>query len=117
MGKGLNIIKKLDKTALIEINPTLLDILFSNLLINAIKHNIKNGMIYIMLTSEKLTVENTGKPLENKPNVFFGRFRKHNTESDSLGLGLAIVQKICDTNHLKIDYIFQNNLHIIEITF
>lgn len=117
LGKGLNIIKKLDKTARIEINPTLLDILLSNLLINAIKHNVKNGAITIDLTKQNLVIQNTGKALGNTPNDFFGRFKKQNTESDSLGLGLAIVKKICETNHLNIAYFYENYIHSIEISF
>ncbi len=117
LGKQISITTELNKTVELEINPILLDILLSNLLMNAIKHNVKNGTISIMLTHEKIVIQNTGKPLENMPNDFFGRFKKHNTESDSLGLGLAIVKKICETNHLKIDYQYQNNLHTIEIVF
>ena len=116
-GKQIQISKDLDKTFELEINPILLDILLSNLLINSIKHNIKNGTIIITLTHEKLVIQNTGKALENIPSDFFGRFKKHNTESDSLGLGLAIVKKICDTNNLKIVYLYQNNIHAIEIIF
>lgn len=116
-GKQISITKALNKDAELEMNPILFDILISNLLMNAIKHNIKNGTISIMLTYKKLTIQNTGKPLENIPNDFFGRFKKYNTESDSLGLGLAIVKKICETNILKIDYTFQNNLHTIELSF
>lgn len=116
-GKQISITEDLDENVEIEINPTLLDILLSNLLINAIKHNLKNGTILIMLSSEKLIIQNTGKAIENVPNDFFGRFKKHNTESDSLGLGLAIVKKICDTNHLKIDYQYRDNFHSIEINF
>lgn len=116
-GKQIFITKELNKTVELEINPILLDILLSNLLINSIKHNIKNGTISMILTHQKLTIQNSGKVIENMPNDFFGRFKKHNTESDSLGLGLAIVKKICDTNNLKIDYHYQNNLHTIEIVF
>ena len=115
IGKQILITKELDKTVELSINPALLDILISNLLINSIKHNLKNGTISIVLTNEKLVIQNTGKALENLPNDFFGRFKKHNTESDSLGLGLAIVKKICDTNNLKIYYQYQNNLHQINL--
>ena len=117
LGKQISIAKELNKTVELEINAVLLDILLSNLLMNAIKHNVKNGTISIILTHEKIVIQNTGKALEDVPNDFFGRFKKHNTESDSLGLGLAIVKKICETNGLKIDYQYQDNLHIIEIIF
>ena len=114
-GKQISITKNLDTAVELSINPNLLDILISNLLINSIKHNLRNGTISVVLTHKKLTIQNTGKPLVNSPNDFFGRFKKHNTESDSLGLGLAIVKKICDTNNLKIDYQYQNNLHQIDL--
>ena len=114
-GKQISITKNLDTAVELSINPTLLDILISNLLINSIKHNLRNGTISVVLTHKKLTIQNTGESLVNSPNDFFGRFKKHNTESDSLGLGLAIVKKICDTNNLKIDYQYQNNLHQIDL--
>lgn len=117
LGKEISITKDLDKSVELEINPMLLDILLSNLLFNSIKHNLKNGTILILLTPEKLTIQNTGKTFENIPSDFFERFKKHNTESDSLGLGLAIVKKICETNHLKIDYQCQKDLHTIKIVF
>lgn len=116
-GKQISITKKLNENVKLEINPILFDILISNLLMNAIKHNIKNGTISITLTPEKFIIQNTGIALDNIPNEFFGRFKKHNTESDSLGLGLAIVKKICETNILKIAYTFQNNLHTIDLSF
>ena len=115
VGKQISIVKELNRNIEIEINPILLDILLSNLLINSIKHNLKNGTISIKLSPEKLEIQNTGKAIENVPNDFFGRFKKHNAESDSLGLGLAIVKKICETNHLEIDYQYQNNLHTINL--
>jgi K+-sensing histidine kinase KdpD len=91
--------------------------LVSNLLKNAIKHNIPQGKIEIELNRQKFVVRNTGKPLQNTPHHLFERFQKDNPASESLGLGLAIVKKICEINHLSIQYQCENNWHQIEVHF
>lgn len=101
----------------ININSVLLDILISNMLINAIVHNFKKGKLNISLTNNELEISNTGnkKPLDLDD--IFKRFRKLSDNKEGSGLGMEIVEKICNYYGLEIDYRFKDNLHTFTINF
>lgn len=99
----------------IKIHPVLADILWTNLFQNAIRHNIEDGKIRIELNREKLVIANTGKDPEVNPDQLFERFRKAEQSSESIGLGLSIIKRIVDQNHLSIIYTYADNWHRIEI--
>ncbi|MBL7128238.1 MAG: HAMP domain-containing histidine kinase [Ignavibacteria bacterium] len=114
--KNLNIKKQLNPT-IIQANPVLMDILLSNLISNAIKHNNPKGILRIELGSNSFTISNTSKPLTQPAEKMFERFVKADQSSKSLGLGLAIVKKICDSNSWKINYTNEGEWHVIKIYF
>ncbi len=97
-------------------NPALMDILFTNLLTNAIRHNQTGGSISVTLSAHQLIISNTGAPPRDQPAELFERFRK-GSHSDSLGLGLSIVQKISDAEGLSIQYDYADGYHTIRIEF
>lgn len=99
------------------IDPTLAEILLNNLLVNAIKHNIPDGSIEVLLQERHLIVRNTGKPLATVPNDLFERFSKGVNSSPSLGLGLAIVKEICSTYGLEPKYEYESNWHKLTISW
>jgi signal transduction histidine kinase len=102
----------------LELSPYLLDVLLNNLLSNAIKYNHPSGgMLKITLSNEKLTVSNTGKSHVKNVKTLFERFQKDNDSQDSMGLGLAIVDQICQTYEYKLNYDFQDGCHLFEIKF
>lgn len=101
----------------VALHSTLADILWTNLFQNAIKHNIEKGTIEIWLTSEKLTIANTGPSPSVEPEVLFKRFKKGDPRSESIGLGLAIVKNIVDYNGFHISYTFREPIHQIEVFF
>ena len=96
-------------------NQTLADILITNLINNAIKHNFKGGKIHVTISSTQFTIKNTGEPLLVDPKTLFERFKKQNQSSSSLGLGLAIVKKICELYNMKVDYSFTEGFHSVTI--
>jgi len=98
-------------------NSTLTEVLINNLFLNAIRHNIKDGLINIILENNTLKFTNTGSEIPLTEQNIFNRFSKVNPSSQGNGLGLAIIKKICNINHWNIRYIYNNNLHIFEITF
>lgn len=98
----------------VQADPLLINMLISNLINNAIKHNKPEGELTIATSSHKLSIVNTGEPL-NDPESMFERFSKANASSASTGLGLAIVKKICEIYHWKISYTTDKLLHKIEI--
>lgn len=101
----------------IEANKTLIEILLSNLLSNAIRHNMQNGIVKIAIKDKELIIENTGKASALNAEKIFQRFQKESTDSNSIGLGLEIVKKICLLNHFDIEYLFIDQMHRFSIKF
>jgi signal transduction histidine kinase len=101
----------------LTINYTLAYVLVNNLLNNAIKHNVPNGSISIIINEENIIFENSGLALKTDPKELFKRFKKDSTSIDSSGLGLAIVKKVCERYNMTLDYVNQEDLHRIVINF
>ena len=101
-----------------EINASryLIEILLSNLISNAIRHNYKSGSINIILTDYSLIVQNTGENMALQPEKIFTRFHK-SSKSEGSGLGLTICQQICENFNYTLNYSFQNNHHTFTIAF
>ena len=115
--KNITITKNYFTQTTLDINPDLNEILISNLLGNAVKHNVNNGFITIELTGQELTITNTGQPLQLNANDLFKRFRKANISSDSSGLGLSIVKKIVSLYNMNIEYTTKENIHSFRLIF
>ncbi len=101
----------------LSMNPTLVDMLCNNLLSNAIKHNLAGGWIDIFLDNQQLKISNTGPVLIHPPEKLFERFKKENVSNESPGLGLALVQKICDTYRWQLTYQYEAEKHTLSIYF
>ena len=98
-----------------DFHPVLADILVSNLLSNAIMHNVDNGSLYIKVYKDGFEIRNSGEKPEFSTELLFNRFKKGNHSSDHLGLGLALAKEIAETNGLVIKYEFEAGMHIIGI--
>ncbi len=109
--KHLSLQKQLDETILVNANPTLMEILISNLLSNAIRHNYDKGTIGISLAGNQLEIENTGFPISFDAAKIFDRFQKDNGNKNSVGLGLAIVKQICEVSGFTVEYAYNNDRH------
>lgn len=115
--KSIALEKEIARDVQVLIHPSLADILVMNILSNAIRHNLHNGLIRIRLTSEGLVVENTGAAPEVPLQQIFERFRRTSQNDDSVGLGLAIVKQICQVSNLKVTYAYAENRHIVTVAF
>jgi len=115
--KKLNVKLNSEQSIKLKANAGLIEILLANLINNAIKYTIEGKDILINLKANELEIKNFSHPIKVNPNQFFNRFYKNNAQSNSLGLGLAIVHKICENYHWKIQYTTQNEWHIIQINF
>lgn len=113
---NLTINTEIEDQVLIKMHPMLAEILWSNLFQNAIRHNIHNGNIRVILTQEKLKISNTGKNLKMDPEQLFERFKKADPSSNSIGLGLSIIKRITDQNGMGLLYLNENSWHHIEIS-
>ena len=101
----------------LEADKVLVEILLTNLINNAIRHNWEEGKIKLSLTNASLLISNSGPELSIKPDDLFRRFKKSNQSAQSLGLGLAIVKKICDFYGYEIKYELKEGFHTIQIDF
>src|SRR5690606_18605550 len=77
-------------------NADLALILISNLLRNAIKYNIKGGVLRIHIGSDSIDIANTSTGEALNPKYIFDRFHKGSQDSQSNGLGLSIVKSIVE---------------------
>ncbi|MFT3934767.1 MAG: HAMP domain-containing sensor histidine kinase [Chitinophagaceae bacterium] len=115
--KDLHIYNHVQEETFLTANKTLLEMLFSNLLSNAIRHNVQGGEIHVRLTQKQLQVQNSGKPQALNSEKLSGRFQKDSADENSLGLGLAIAHKICSLYHYQLHYQFVNGLHSFSVEF
>jgi signal transduction histidine kinase len=102
----------------IEANPVLMDILFSNLLNNALQHSPPDGRVAINLFAGRFEISNSGNPLPFPEEKLFRRFQRGDSGfAGGNGIGLAIVKQITDRCHYVIRYQYKNNMHRFEVEF
>ncbi|MFC5270995.1 sensor histidine kinase [Adhaeribacter terreus] len=99
----------------LQMNPDLANILLTNLLKNAITHNIPSGSMIVFINPDNLTVENTGPGKALDTDHLFKRFYKGEQNSGSTGLGLAIVKAIADLYNFRIEYSFEEGKHRFSV--
>ncbi|MCO6360466.1 sensor histidine kinase [Roseivirga pacifica] len=100
-----------------EMDTSLANVVVSNLLRNAIFHNIPNGNVFVEITKDAIRISNTGSNQKLDENLIFTRFYKPNNTPKGTGLGLAIVKAISDLYSFKVSYSFDNALHCFQIEF
>jgi two-component system OmpR family sensor kinase len=119
--KSIDLQVHIEKGVNIPLHQSLVDLLLSNLVSNSIRHNSapegKKGLIRVSLTREGLVIVNTGKEPMVPTEELFERFKKGNTGSDSIGIGLAIVRQICDLSHFDVAYQYKGGLHMLAVSF
>ncbi len=115
--RQITLTEHISKTPQILMNEILAGVLVTNLITNAIKHNIDHGTLEIVLQENRLSVSNTGNVLSCKPEELFERFKKDTHQTESLGLGLSIVKKICEQYDFVISYTFMDGVHTLSIRF
>ena len=113
--KQIDVIIHLEEKVIFTMNPLLSDILFSNLLSNALRHNIEKGQIAISSKNQEITISNTSEQSEMDVSRLFRRFSKQSKTTESNGLGLAIAHEICNNYNLQLSYHYINGLHCMTI--
>lgn len=98
-------------------NKTLVEVLITNLLHNAVRHTSDGGTIRITTVNHTLSIFNTGEQLSMDADKIFDRFSKETQNTSSTGLGLAIVKKICDLSRYQLQYSYENGNHKFSVTF
>lgn len=115
--KNIRLVKEYQAETKFDMNPVLADILISNLLQNAIRHNVKDGFISISLGRNNIQFSNSGAYLSTSTAELFNRFKKSEASAESIGLGLAIVKEICDKYKIDINYFYKDNIHTIVLEY
>ncbi len=114
--KNIHVLFHENATLTRQFHHDLASILLTNLLKNAITHNVIGGELNVTIETNRIIVENTGQPEALDGEKIFSRFYKGDSGSRSTGLGLAIVRSICEAAGIQVAYEF-NGKHRIEITF
>lgn len=102
---------------MINANRTLLESLLNNLVVNAVRHNRRDGEITITVEGNRLTVSNTSDrpPLDGKQ--IFNRFYRPQGQTKGNGLGLAIVKAICSYHGWQVEYNYCEKRHCFTVIF
>lgn len=86
------------------------EVLFTNLIDNAIKYNEIKGSIDIQIEKNKISIKNTGRLIKDKKKIFEKYYREENFGTvEGIGLGLSIVKNICKTYNISITVKTENN--------
>ncbi|MBL7872201.1 MAG: HAMP domain-containing histidine kinase [Cyclobacteriaceae bacterium] len=104
-----------DNEGVVAANPTLLEILLSNLISNSLKYSPEHSEVSISIDNKSLHLINPGEPFKN-PEKIFQRFNRESRVVQGHGLGLAIVKEICDAEGFEIVYSF-NSAHSFQVQF
>ena len=115
MMNGVNFTLDLELDVYIKLNSMLAQVVFTNLVSNANRHNVENGLIEIILNRKYFIIRNTGLEQEFTNETIFQRFKKSKHRAESIGIGLALVKKILNLYNFEITYRFQQNWHQFTI--
>lgn len=115
--KNITIQTNIQQAIPVKANQTLIEILISNLLTNAIRYNVEGGSITVTAVDNSICIQNTSAAAQLDPNKIFERFHKEGSDGRSIGLGLAIVKRICALYQFDIQYSYADGWHSFRIQF
>ncbi len=115
--RGIGLDTVFESSPVITMNGDLAFILFTNLISNAIKHNVENGRIRVKLEAHQLVIENTGHPPDLPTGELFDRFKRGGKLTDSSGLGLSLVKRIVELYGMSVSYEYEDSWHRLTVRF
>jgi len=115
--KKIEVVKHIVPDVTLQMNPYLAEMLIVNLVKNAVRHNVKGGKLILEVNEGFIQISNSGLKIPLDENLLFKRFYKSSASPESLGLGLSIVQKICELYGFKVSYQFDEGLHRLRVSF
>lgn len=114
--KEVSVSLKEEGPCTVTMHPDLAGVLLTNLVKNAVVHNVAGGWVQVVLKAGSLKVHNTGSPTPLDRDRIFNRFYKEQSSSSSTGLGLAIVKAIADLYGFEVGYTYRE-AHIVTLRF
>lgn len=113
--RNITCIVELPERFIVNMNESLAMTLLTNLLKNAFQHSADGATIKVNVHNGNLYIQNSGSsPLEKER--IFDRFY-HGGNSNSTGLGLALVSSICRNCSFGIDYDYCEGFHCFTVKF
>jgi len=101
--KSISIKKDIDESYLNAVDSRV-ELLFSNLISNAIKYSMPNTTISITLKENFFSIKDEGVGIEkDKLQVIFKSYVRGSDIAGGFGIGLSIVKQICDEFGIKIE--------------
>lgn len=113
----LSIRKRVKENLFVNMNESLAYLLIKNVIKNAVIHNIEKGQITISQEENKMIITNTGNVITTSTNELFERFKVDVESEESVGLGLSIIQKICEVSNIQLAYNHQDGVHTVSLRF
>lgn len=102
----------------IHSNKTLVQILFNNLLNNAVKYGKTGETVFVRLSKESCEIANTGNAETLDEKNIYRRFYRTDHSKAGTGLGLAVAKEIVDALHWQIQYNFREpDIHVFTVIF
>ncbi len=91
------------ESTVVMMAPSKATMLINNLLGNAIKYSPPHSTISMTLTRERFTISDEGIGIsKEKLHTIFKRFQRANDYAGGFGVGLSIVNSICDTYNITV---------------
>ncbi|MDB5243238.1 MAG: histidine kinase [Spirosoma sp.] len=117
--KGLTITRLINDGPYRPLNRQLADVLFSNLIKNAVRHSDSNSLILVQVGTNDFCITNEGDPLPFPQEELFGRFVRNHALPQSTGLGLALVKEIALQYGMSVHYHYVSTIrrHVFQIEF
>ena len=114
-----NVVIKITRIDEMEVtmDASLAHVVISNLLKNAVIHNLPEGEVFVTLKENRLRICNTGIPRALDGNRIFHRFYRPENRSKGTGLGLAIAKAIADLYGFQLSYTYEDSLHCFSVDF
>lgn len=98
-------------------NYTDIEVLFSNLIDNAIKYNHDNGKLIVEIESDRISIKNTGPKIKDKTKIFEKYYREDFSGTvQGMGIGLSIVKNLCKVYGLKIEVNHQDDMNVFTVS-
>ncbi|QHV95356.1 sensor histidine kinase [Spirosoma endbachense] len=117
--RGIAISRMIKDGPVKSLNRQLADVLFSNLIKNAVRHGDAGSSIFVQVGSNCFIITNEGDPLPFPEDQLFRRFVRNQALPQSTGLGLALVKEIAAQYGmtLKYDYASSMRRHMFQVDF
>lgn len=117
--RGLTITRLINEETYRLLNPQLAEVLFSNLIKNALRHGDAKSSVFVQVSPSNFVITNEGDPLPFPEDQLFDRFVRNQALSQSTGLGLALVKEIAEQYGMRVHYSYVSGMrrHMLQVDF